>query len=151
MVTTEELDLLCNVVADKRAEYEAKKEVATECWKELDVLEKQMLELLDQADKKNWETSKGKVHIAHRSSVPTPKTLEDKKLFYKYVWDNYGADVCVDKFTYNSQSLQGFYRKELENCPKDKKALFAIPGLGNPTITKILNFRGVGNDTDTEG
>lgn len=146
-ITVEELDEWGRKWKEATEAHEAAKKVASEKYKILDEIEGKFVEALKQAGRnKYYVEGIGLIGFNNRMSVQTPKTIEEKKALAKYIQDTYGATVFWDKFSINSQTLQGFYKKEYElfeeRCEADPnygvQNPFHIPGLAPPVATTGL-------------
>jgi hypothetical protein len=139
-LTTSELDtLLVNIVAARKAHDEAK-EKASEAYEVRQRLEKELTEKLIAAGKAQWRVDGvGLASIVDSTSVQTPKTAEERKALFEYIKTTYGEEAAFTKFSINAQTLNGFYKAELEAA--QDASLFSLPGVGEPVSTKEFRFR----------
>jgi hypothetical protein len=106
----------------------------------LDNLDSQILEHLTKLDMTSFKSKHGTVVRSNRYSVQTPKTIEEKKEFFRWLNEK-GPEVYWSYATVNSQSLNALYKAELEVAKEEGNLEFKIPGIGEPTATPILSRR----------
>lgn len=100
--------------------------------------EARMLAMLEASNLKNFRSDDGLVSVGYRTSVRTPKTPEDRKALFDYLQK---IGVYDQMITVNSQTLNSFYKEELEKAKEAGADDFEIPGLNEVTIAPILSFR----------
>lgn len=115
-----------------------KKAVASLITKELEAAEERMLELLEQANLKNFKSDLGTVTRTYRTSVRTPKTPEDRQAFFEYLKKEGLYDSMI---SVNSVSLTSYYKEGLANAEAAGLADFSIPGINEVTLIPTLSFR----------
>ena len=106
----------------------------------LDNLDSQILEHLTKLDMTSFKSKHGTVVRSNRYSVQTPKTMQEKREFFRWLNEK-GPEVYWSYATVNSQSLNALYKAELEVAKADGNLEFKIPGIGEPTATPILSRR----------
>lgn len=122
--------------------YKNKKKEAEELNGFCDALKVEIIEALESHEMTSFKVDKiANVSITHRMSVPTPKTVEDKKAFFQWVADNKGEEVRDAMMTVNSQTLNSFWKAEYESLDDDAKLMFQIDGLEMPSVSKVLSIR----------
>jgi len=142
-ITTQELDEMGKAYSAKYAEYEAASKVSKGLYAEAEELEKKMVEAMQLAGKtKYFVEGIGTFYFSNKMSVTTPKTIEDKKAFFKYLLETHGEVYYWDKLSVNSQTLQGIYNSDAKAAAERGEALFHIPGLEQPKNKVTLNFKG---------
>ena len=104
----------------------------------LDEAESKMREILEQAGMTSYKSPFGTTSISYRTSVKTPKTAEDRAKFFEHLKKLGLYDNMV---TVNSQTLNSFYKSELEQAKERGDSDFEIPGLTEVTLSPILMFR----------
>jgi len=138
-VTVEAMDGLVKDYSDKRLEYEAAKRVSGDKYAVYQEAEAKLITTLRAAGKKSYKVDNvGNITIKIKSSVKTPKTIEDKLKLFNWIEETYGKDVRDDMVSINSQKLNGFYNQEAEKHQDD--ALFSIPGLEAPSTSEGVTF-----------
>lgn len=139
-ISTNELDRALQKVLDARADYEAKKEISTAAYHEKDRLESEFLGMLEKAGKTSWKCDGlGTASIVETLTVPTPKTIEQKRALWQYVVGKYGEDLAMEKFGMHSKTLNSFYKQEFEAA--EDASLFDLPGCEAPIANKEFRFR----------
>lgn len=139
-ISTQELDSLIKTMRDKREEYDAVRKQASELYHEFKDMESKVLLALKNADKSKYHVDGvGTVSVVTRETVKVPKDLDDKRELFDWIKQKYGQDALDSYLTIHSQSLNSFYKKELENA--EQPELFKIPGLSDPTVVEETRFR----------
>lgn len=77
-------------------------------------------------------------YVEEKESVKTPKTLEEKALFFEYLRQLGLFDEMVGV---NSQTLNSFYRAKSEEALGQGVLEFRMPGIEPPTSYKQLKMR----------
>lgn len=120
---------------EKKKQLEMEKEI-------LDALEADILQAFEENDLTSFKLDGvANVSISHRLTVPTPKTIEEKKAFFDWVAKNKGEEVRDAMMTVNSMTLNSFYKAEYESLSDDEKLVFQIDGIGLPSMHKTLSVR----------
>lgn len=141
-ISTAVLDEKIQKMQEQWAEVERTKKIASEARELYDQMESEVMGLLKAAGKsKYYVEGLGTAYIVNRYVVKTPKTIEAKKQFFKYLREK-GEDVLFGMATVNHQTLNGFYNAEIKAATEAGKGLgFKIPGLEEPTHEESLGFR----------
>lgn len=79
--------------------------------------------------------------LVQRSSVPTPKTKEEKEAFFNWLRQTKGEEVYWSYMGVNSQSLNAFWKVERDLAVERQDIDFALPGVGKESITHTLSVR----------
>jgi len=139
-VTLEALDALVAEYVKAREVYEAAKKVSGEKYADYQALENKLVTTLSEAGKKSYKVDGvGAVTRVVKTSVQTPKDVNDKRAFFDWVEAQYGKDVRDTMSSVNSNTLNSFYNQEVEKHKDDP--MFAIPGIGTPTASEHLSFK----------
>ncbi len=139
VISTVQLDEILQEVVAARARHDEAKKVAAEVYKEREAAEAKLIETMQKAEKTKWGIDGvGKVSLVMKLSVKVPQTPEDNKKLFEYVMGKYGEDVAMKRFSFNSKSLQSFYREEFEAA--EDKSLFTLPGVEEPTSNPELRL-----------
>lgn len=142
-ITTQQLDAMGREYQAKYKEYEAANSKAKLLFHEAEELEVKMVEAMTAAGKtKYYVEGVGTFYFSNKMSVKTPKTIEDKKAFFKYLWEKHGETFYWDKISVNSQVLQKIYNEDAKSAAENGEAIFHIPGLEQPKSMTSLNFKG---------
>lgn len=145
-ITTTDLDLKFQQIREVRAKKKEAEQVVKGFSKEKTDFENQMISMLKQVGKKKWEmlTPEGKTavfSIAETFTVTTPKTIEEKAALWDYLEGKYGAELAMEKFSINANTLNAFYNQEYESIPDSEKAMWNLPGVGTPTMYEEPHVR----------
>lgn len=142
-VTTEQLDGMVNDMRAKREVYEAAKEKASELYKTFDEAERLLIAALQSAGKRKYHVDGvGLVFFVEKLVVPTPKTVEQKDLFFAWIEKEYGVTYLKEKLSVHHQVLQSLYNNAFKEAQEKGDAEnFQVPGLEQPTTQISLNFR----------
>lgn len=136
-ITTRELDEAVQKLWDLRKDYEAKKAISSEASALCDEQETYVLDLLEKANKKNYQLDGvAKVISVTKLQVNTPKDLDSKSAFFKWLKDNYGAEGFLAYLNINHNSLNTLWNNEFEKA--EDKVTFKIDGINPPTEIKTL-------------
>lgn len=138
LLTFKDLEDLCKKCFDKREEIEKLEAEAKEMNAELDGLKERLAEYLTDLDKTSYDSSVGKVTIKNIFTVPVPKSPESKEEFFGYLKSRGMFDSLI---SIHSQTLNAFYKAELEIANQEGKLDFKIPGLDEPYHKRSLSFR----------
>ena len=105
---------------------------------ELEGKKKKLLALMEEAEVNSYRTASGQVVRKKLFSVKTPKG-EDLQTFFGYLREHRPDDYLA-LATVNSQSLNSWYKQELEAVKEKGGMDVEIPGLGEPTITEQISI-----------
>jgi len=72
--------------------------------------------------------------------VATPKSIEEKVAFFKWIEDNLGEETRDAYMTVSSASLNKFYQEQ-SDLAAERGEVLEIDGLQPPTSRSILSFR----------
>lgn len=131
------MDELVREIKDARQLYEAFKEQASEAHAKKQALEKKMIDYLKSSGRTAYECEGvANVYFYTKEVYETPKTVAEKQLLFDYIEDKYGADALRSLQSIHSSTLNSWANKEVETGE-----VMQIPGLGQPTVTEVFNFR----------
>jgi len=138
MYTLNDLPGICEEIATLRSEEArmslCKKEVSAN----LEIAEGKALEVLVASNLKSFKSAHGTVGVTVRTSVKTPKTLEEKAALFAYLKEIGMYDELV---SVNSTTLNSLYKSKLEEAQAQGQDDFVLPGVGEPSISQIISFR----------
>jgi hypothetical protein len=138
-LTIEEMNAQVEKIATLRVQEADAAKIKKEVMDALELAESTMMEMLTQENMKSYDSPMGKVTLAYRTSVKTPKTPEDKEAFFAYLKNRNLYDSMI---SVNSQTLNSLYKAELEEATERGDMDFAIPGIKEVTINQQLRFSG---------
>jgi len=136
-ITIESLNQEINKLAKLREDEANASRIKKEISEELEKVENIVMEMLVEAGLPNFTSPSGKVVLAYRTSVRTPKLPEHKEMFYAYLRERGLFDSMI---SVNSQTLNSLYKSELEAAKERGDADFSIPGLTEVSLTPQLRF-----------
>lgn len=136
-ITTKQLDKAVQDLWDARQDYDAKKKISNEASENVDTMELVLLDLLERANKKNYQLDGvAKVIAVQQFVVNTPKSLDEKAQFFKWLNDKLGKDGFLAYLNINHNSLQSLWKEQFELA--EDKVGFTIEGIGQPMERKTL-------------
>jgi hypothetical protein len=105
----------------------------------LDDLKSKVLVCLEQHEMEKYHVEGfGLIFTSERFTVPTPKSVEAKKEFGKYLQKK---GIFWELMSVNSQTLNSFYKTEMEAAIAKGDVDFKVPGIGEPSHMRVLNVR----------
>lgn len=119
-----------------RADYDTAKEAASKLYAVSEEKEKLLLDTLMAAGKsKYFVDGLGTVSVVNKYSFTTPKSPEEKEALFQYIRNKYGYETLIGYQSVNSQTLNSFAKKEME-----EDATLQIPGLKEPTHSQEIRW-----------
>lgn len=137
-ITVEDMNSKCKEIAVLRAEEAVISAQRKQILDKLDEAERQMIEMLAESGLNSYKSPFGQAIITHRTSVKTPKTPDERARFYQYLKERNLYETMI---TVNSQTLNAFYKGELEQARERGDLDFKVPGINEVTIVPTLAFR----------
>lgn len=137
-VTVEDLDALILKIKEVRDEIDKRQAALTEKNKELMTLEGRCVDYLKELDRKSYSSPIGTFSIVSSWRVPTPKEDSDKEAFFNYLKEK---GIFLQMASVHSQTLNSFYKKELEAAQEKGDVGFNIPGIGPPTLYETVRLK----------
>ena len=141
-VTTQELDEA--VIAYKLAkdEYDKASAVSSEKNSEAEKKKQDLLNLLTAANKSSYIVENvALISVSLKTQVTTPKTIDEKERFFKWVENRLGREALIAYQTVNYQSLNSLYNAEMKEALEKGEEWNGIDGLEMPTVVKTLSMR----------
>jgi hypothetical protein len=145
-ITTQELDDWARQREEAWEKHAQAAKHASELLRQAEEVEDKFILALEQAGRQKYHVEGiGTYSFSSRHSVPTPKTIEQKVAFAKYLEETGGKTLFWSTFGVNSQTLQSFYKNSLAEHEKmcEEKGTpepFIVPGLEAPTARKSLRL-----------
>lgn len=136
-MTIEQLTKQVELIAKLRSEEEAASRAKKEITEQLEAAEAQMMEWLAASNLTTFSAPSGKIVVAYRTSVRTPKLPEDREAFFTYLKNRGLYDSMI---SVNSSSINSLYKEELEEAKARGEADFSIPGIREVSIVPQLRF-----------
>ena len=142
-VTTEDLDTAVELMAEAKADYEAKKSISNEAHAEWQTHKAKVISLLRSINKKKYTVDGvGTVSVTEKLKVRTPQAHEDKELFFAWVNENFGREGFLSYLGINYNTLNALYNDQFTKAKEDGVASdFNIPGVRNPEAEYGLSVR----------
>lgn len=136
-VTLKEFENLCQELFQLREEKEAIERTLKAKNAEIDKLQSTILLHMKDLEKTSYDSAKGKLVVTTRFTVTTPKG-EAKDEFFSYLKER---GVFEDLVSVNSQTLNAWYKQEMEVARETGNFDFQIPGIGEPTAYEQVMLR----------
>lgn len=134
-----EFNNLVETLFTKRALLEEIEIHAKTLSKEVEGLKQKVMEVLSEHELDKHEIPGiGSVSTVNRFSISHPKEMDAKLAFFEYLKTK---DILWEMVSVNSQTLNSWYKKEMDAAIESGADDFKIPGLGEPTHIKILSMR----------
>jgi hypothetical protein len=126
---------VCRLV-DVKTEYAEKKEIAEGFYKQVKEAEARVIELLDLSGLDSFKVPNvGTATRSDKLSWLTPKSITEKKDFFKYIKDKLGDEGFWSYVSINSRTLQTFCKDQIVEGGES-----SIPGLEAPVAGATLRF-----------
>ena len=135
-VTVEELNGLVTALFETRITKDEIEEKLEGVNAHIKALEGKVIEYLTDLGLETFKGTHGTVTPYEKSSYKIPATPEDRARFFQFLKERGEFDGLI---TVNYQTLNGWAEREYEAAKARGDIFFTIPGLGAPTITKILS------------
>lgn len=136
METILDLKILVCQLFDAKASYAEAKELAEGRSKRVTELESQVMQALEKSELDSFEVPKvGKITMKETESYQTPKSIDEKKAFFKFIQEKYGDEGFWTYMSINSRSLQTLAKQMVD------EGADVIPGLNLPTTYNKLSVR----------
>ena len=128
-VKVNELEEICKKAFDLKEEIDGEALELKKKRSELEELKAKLENYLEAIEKTTYHSNFGNVTAARRMSVSFPKEPEAKAQFLNYLKEQ---GVYDDMISVNSQSLNSYFRQEMENAAETGHYNFIMPGIGEP-------------------
>lgn len=140
-VSTADLDAAVKAMLDKKEEVDQVAKLKKSLTEQYEKLESTVMEMLQSAGKqKYFVEGYGTASIVARTSVSFPKDHASKQKFFTYLREKGGSGLLYEMTTVNYQSLNSYYKQELEALPEEDRSGFKLPGIPEPTAQQYLRF-----------
>lgn len=137
-ITLSEFEKLCAEAFELREKMELVEENLKALNKELMAIQGKILSHLQANEKDNYQSSQGTVYVNKAFTVSQPQDPDKKKAFFDYL-KNRG--VFEDLASINYQTLNSFYKQEMEAARESGEIDFQVPGIGEPKYVETLRMR----------
>lgn len=136
-ITVDELREKCNELFKKRASYDEAKLIAKQRLEVYETLERELVELMQTLEMKNFTSPSGVVTLKKKEYYPVPKESSDKEAIRKYMEEK---GVFETYWSIHSASYNSWVKQEVE-IAKEEKRFLNLPGLQAPTISFDLAMK----------
>lgn len=83
----------------------------------------------------------GTIYVQTKYSVKTPKTMAEKLALFDYIKSTKGEETLNGLLSIHSATLNSFYDSELETAKERGDHRWALPGVGEPEMYKVIAAR----------
>lgn len=119
--------------------YKEAKAVSDELYEQLSMQKTRIMEMLEKAGKTVYiAEGVARVKLTYEMSYQTPKTIEEKEAFFKWLAQSEGEEVMKSYMTVNSQSLNSLLNELEERYAREGKIL-TPEGVGAPIARAKLS------------
>lgn len=105
---------------------------------ELEEIKTELMEIFNASKLDGFDATEGRVSLKDYFNVRTPKSVEDKKKFAKYLEKK---KVFWEMMSFNSAQVNSFFEAEMEIAKQNGDVDFTVPGLGEKTHSQDISFR----------
>lgn len=134
--TIGDLSRLQDSILQRQADYDQKKRELEELGGLLEADKRKMIEFMTEANLTNFKTPRGQIVLNRKFTVPTPKG-DDLDIFL----GSLAPEVARTLRTVNYQTLNSWYKTEMENAKERGDFDWRPPGLQEPTVQEYLSVR----------
>ena len=139
-INTDELHKLIAEMFASRKDYDDRKAASDEAYHFYEEKEQLVIKALLTAGLKKYEAPNMPSVSVTRELVPqTPKTIEDKRAFAKFIETTFGADYLENITTINANTVKSLYNKITEEQREKGIAVPVVPGISQVTEFTKLN------------
>lgn len=140
-VSVQELDEVVKELSKLRKEHEEIKAKASDVWAKCEAQEAKLMDLLEASGKKSYEVDGvARVTLVSKTSITTPKSLDEKKRLFDWIKQQYGEEGLLAYQTVNFQSLNSLYNKTIETMIESGNPM-DVSAFGLPSVHKTLQVR----------
>lgn len=137
-VDIKEVNALCERAFKLKALKDELKDKEKEYNSELEEIKEKLLVIFNASKLDGFDATQGRVSLKNYFSVRTPKSVEEKKAFAKYLEKK---KIFWEMMSFNSAQVNSFFEAEMEHAKEAGDIDFAIPGLGEKTHSQDISFR----------
>lgn len=127
---------------EAKAVVDARKEALSEASEKFEALKAGVLKKMEllELDKQHIP-GMGTVYRQRNFSVKVPKSVDAKQRLFSWISSHKGVDVLDTMVSINSQTLNAFYKAELELAKERGDIDFALPGIDMPEVYWTIGMR----------
>lgn len=132
----QQMDGLIKKLSEARRVYEVAKKESAKVYHQLEETQKEVINALKVNGRTKFECEGvALVQIRSKDVFETPKSHEQKKGLFDYIFKKYGEETLTNMLSINHQTLNSWANSEIENDPG-----LTLPGLNQPTSVETLYF-----------
>lgn len=143
----EEVSKLCTESLEIRAKIKESDARTKELEKQKAAVEAKISQFMEAVGMKSLDMHGSKFTRVVKTSVQTPKTIEEKKAFFDWLKER-GEDL--ELLSINSNTLNSQYKSWMEEAAQNDVDDFKVPGLGEPRITTIVSVTAKNNKSEED-
>lgn len=136
--TMGELHKLCESFHKIKSQIDGVKDTLERLELEKKENEAKIINLLNEFKMPSIKNEFGNFIISNRFTVQTPKTPEEKSAFFSYLKE---LGIFDELISVNSQTLNGWYRQEMDAALDRGEVNFMVPGIAEPKMVQTLSLR----------
>jgi hypothetical protein len=137
-INVKEFDELCaDIIALKAKKDDIERDVS-EISAELEEKKDKLLSYFEHYEKEKYYANGFTFYTQTRFPVSLPHDLDSKRAFLDYLKERGIYDELV---SVNSQTLNSFYKKEMDKAIEEGNVDFKVPGIAEPKAFKKIMFR----------
>lgn len=138
-ITLKAFEELCKNLVEQKEKCKAIEKTLDAEKEKFNTLSKNVMAYMTELGKDSYSIAGGgTIYISNHFSAQTPKTIEQKKEFFKWLEDN---NLFYEYLNVNANSLSTLVQHEEEEALKRGEIDFKIPGIGDSKWSKRLNYR----------
>ena len=137
-VTVEDLDALVAEVFNQRIKCDQMGDALSEENKKLQYLESKVTSYLKELGRKDYKTPLGSISVVQKWRVNNPKDPEARHKFYEFLREK---GIFEELVSVNSNTLNAFYKKEMEIAREQGDFDFSVPGIEEPKLYETVTLR----------
>lgn len=137
--TLKEFDTICRALFDERAKLDELEAAAKNQSGKVEALKAKIIAHMEAAGLEKFAVAGlGTVFTTDRFTVTVPKDGEARDAFFGYLKSR---GIFEELITVNSQTLNAFYKRCLDEAVEKGNPDFKVPGIGEPKHVRTLGMR----------
>jgi len=141
-VSLNDMTKLIQQMREAKDDYDRAKKESNKLYERYQEFEVKVLQILEASGLSKFNIpSLGTTYTINKYRVSMPKDLADKRKLFTFIRDAYGEDVVDEYRNINHNTLNAFYKSEMESALERGDANFKVPGIEDPIATVGLGFK----------
>jgi hypothetical protein len=141
-VSVKNLQLMVKEMRELRAEYDELKKLSNKAYEKYKEKEGLVLQAFENSGLSKFNVpGLGTAYTINKYRVTVPKDTNSKRKLFGFIKDRYGDDVASEFTTINHNTLNAFYKSEIEAALERGDSNFKVPGLEDPVHEVSMGFR----------